>query len=45
MADQFTEEKIAEFKEAFSMVDKDGDEIITAEVLVTLLQFLGQNPT
>eukprot|EP00956_Cyclotella_meneghiniana_P005395 scaffold6799_cov51-Cyclotella_meneghiniana.AAC.1 len=27
MADQLTEEQIAEFKEAFSLFDKDGDEI------------------
>ena len=25
MADQLTEEQIAEFKEAFSLLDKDGD--------------------
>jgi len=25
MADQLTEEQIAEFKEAFSLFDKDGD--------------------
>lgn len=32
MADQLTEEQIAEFKEAFSLFDKDGDgEWIVAE--------------
>jgi len=29
MADQLTEEQIAEFKEAFSLFDKDGDGTIT----------------
>merc|ERR1712110_813754 len=36
-ADQLTEEQIAEFKEAFSLFDKDGDGTITRS--------LGQNPT
>ena len=30
MADQLTEEQIAEFKEAFSLFDKDGDGTITS---------------
>ncbi|XP_031646296.1 calmodulin-alpha-like [Oncorhynchus kisutch] len=38
MADQLTEEQIAEFKEAFSLFDKDGDGTITTKEL-------GQNPT
>lgn len=29
MADQLTEEQIAEFKEAFSLFDKDGDGTFT----------------
>jgi len=29
MADQLTEEQIAEFKEAFSLFDKDGDGMLT----------------
>ena len=32
MADQLTEEQIAEFKEAFSLFDKDGDGTITTKV-------------
>jgi len=31
MADQLTEEQIAEFKEAFSLFDKDGDGKCAAE--------------
>jgi len=45
MADQLTEEQIAEFKEAFSLFDKDGDGTITMEELGTVLRSLGQNPT
>ncbi len=32
-ADQLTEEQIAEFKEAFSLFDKDGDGTITTKEL------------
>ena len=32
MADTLTEEQIAEFKEAFSLFDKDGDGTITTKV-------------
>ena len=35
MADQLTEEQIAEFKEAFSLFDKDGDGTITTKELGT----------
>ena len=45
MADQLTEEQIAEFKEAFSLFDKDGDGTITTKELVTVLRSLGQNLT
>ena len=40
MADQLTEEQIAEFKEAFSLFDKDGDGTITTKELGTV-----RNPT
>nr|AFD50641.1 CaYin1 NES [synthetic construct] len=40
-----TEEQIAEFKEAFSLLDKDGDGTITTKELGTALRSLGQNPT
>lgn len=33
IADQLTEEQIAEFKEAFSLFDKDGDGTITTKEL------------
>jgi len=45
MADQLTEEQIAEFKEAFSLFDKDGDGTITSKELGTVMRSLGQNPT
>ncbi|CAL8256419.1 unnamed protein product [Boreogadus saida] len=45
MADQLTEEQIAEFKEAFSLFDKDGDGTITTKELGTVMHSLGQNPT
>eukprot|EP01043_Picozoa_sp_COSAG02_P067197 COSAG02_NODE_10711_length_1876_cov_2.884074_1_plen_294_part_00 len=45
MADQLTEEQTAEFKEAFSLFDKDGDGAITTKELGTVMRCLGQNPT
>ncbi|GFP96520.1 calmodulin [Phtheirospermum japonicum] len=45
MADKLTEEQIAEFKEAFSLFDKDGDGCITSKELGTVMRSLGQNPT
>merc|ERR1711993_116114 len=44
-ADQLTEEQIAEFREAFSLFDKDGDGTITTRELGTVMRSLGQNPT
>merc|ERR1711976_403676 len=44
-ADQLTEEQISEFKEAFSLFDKDGDGTITTKELGTVMRSLGQNPT
>jgi calmodulin len=40
-----TEEQIAEFKEAFSLFDNDGDGTITTKELGTVMRSLGQNPT
>ena len=45
LADNLTEEQIAEFKEAFSLFDKDGDGTITTKELGTVMRSLGQNPT
>ncbi|KAK6913986.1 EF-hand domain, partial [Dillenia turbinata] len=45
MADLLTEEQIVEFKEAFSLFDKDGDGCITIEELATVIRSLDQNPT
>ncbi|CAM2098704.1 calmodulin, striated muscle [Caretta caretta] len=45
MAGQLAEEQIAEFKEAFSLFDKDGDGSITTGELGTVMRSLGQNPT
>ncbi|CAF4077169.1 unnamed protein product [Rotaria sp. Silwood2] len=44
-ADQLTDEQIAEFKEAFSLFDKDGDGTITTKEFGTVMRSLGQNPT
>ena len=35
----------SEFKEAFSLFDKDGDGTITSKELGTVMRSLGQNPT
>mmetsp|Transcript_11217 Transcript_11217/g.26963 ORF Transcript_11217/g.26963 Transcript_11217/m.26963 type:complete len:149 (+) Transcript_11217:101-547(+) len=45
MADQYSEEQIAEFKEAFSLFDRDGDGTIDNEELGTVLRSLGNQPT
>ncbi|KAI0244604.1 Calmodulin-2, partial [Massospora cicadina] len=45
MTDQLTEEQVAEFKEAFSLFDRDGDGSITVKELGTVMRSLGQNPT
>ena len=45
MADQLTEAQIAEFKEAFSLLDNDDDGTITTTELRTVIRSLGQNIT
>lgn len=44
-ANQLKREQIMEFKEAFSLFDKDGDGTITTKELGTVMRALGQNPT
>ncbi|KAL3779081.1 hypothetical protein ACHAWO_003784 [Cyclotella atomus] len=45
MASELTDEQNAEFKEAFSLFDKDGDGTIATKELGTVMRPLGQNPT
>lgn len=45
MTDHLTEEEIADFKEAFSLFDKDGDGTISTKELETIMNALGQSPT
>jgi len=45
MANSLTEEQTAEFREAFSLFDRDGDGSITTKELATVIRSLGQNPT
>jgi hypothetical protein len=41
-AKQLSEEQIAEFKEAFSLFDKDGDGTITTKELGTVMRYTSQ---
>ncbi|KAK5797983.1 hypothetical protein VI817_004274 [Penicillium citrinum] len=45
VADSLTEEQVSEYKEAFSLFDKDGDGQITTKELGTVMRSLGQNPS
>ena len=42
---KWSEEQIAEFKEAFALFDQDGDGTITLPELRTVMQSLGQSPS
>ncbi|XP_033018426.1 uncharacterized protein LOC117054078 [Lacerta agilis] len=45
MAQRLTEEQLTEYKEAFSLFDKDGHGAITTKELGTVIRSLGHNPT
>lgn len=45
MTENLSEEKIAEFRAAFELFDKDRDGKITTKELGTVMRNLGQNPT
>ncbi|NWI37935.1 CALMS protein, partial [Picathartes gymnocephalus] len=45
MAERLSEEKIAEFKEAFSLFDRDGDGRVGTKELGTVMRSLGLNPS
>ncbi|KAE9460674.1 hypothetical protein C3L33_07453, partial [Rhododendron williamsianum] len=45
MAGALTEEQIAEFREAFCLIDKDSDGFITMEELATVIHSLNEHPT
>ncbi|KAI3872325.1 hypothetical protein MKX03_019592 [Papaver bracteatum] len=44
MAEQFTEDEISGFKEAFNLFDQDGAGCITAKELRAAMVSVGQNP-
>ena len=43
--ENFSDEQIADFKEAFTLFDKAGEGSISAMDLGTLMRTIGQNPT
>ena len=45
MADDLTEEQKQEFKDVFSLFDKDGDGTVSTKELGVVMWALGQNPT
>ncbi|KAM5338852.1 calmodulin-alpha-like [Glossophaga mutica] len=45
MAEELSEEQVAEFKAAFTRFDKNGDGTINVQELGDVLKALGQNPT
>eukprot|EP00761_Pharyngomonas_kirbyi_P014043 gb/GECH01014073.1/.p1 GENE.gb/GECH01014073.1/~~gb/GECH01014073.1/.p1 ORF type:complete len:150 (+),score=52.36 gb/GECH01014073.1/:1-450(+) len=45
MSKELSESQVAEFKEAFSLFDKDGDGAISLDELGTVMRSLGQNPS
>ncbi|KAI3872324.1 hypothetical protein MKX03_019591 [Papaver bracteatum] len=45
MAEQFTEDQISEYQEAFTLFDEDGDGYIIAKELSNAMRSMGNNPT
>jgi len=45
MVEHLNDEQVAEFKEAFSLFDRDGDGKITSKELGVVMRSLGANPT
>ncbi|ORX73619.1 calmodulin [Linderina pennispora] len=45
MSEKFNEEQINEYREAFSLFDRDNDGSITAQELGTVMRSVGQKPT
>lgn len=45
MSHQLSQQQVDEYREAFSLFDKDGDGTISAEELGTIMRSLGQNPS
>lgn len=45
MAEELTEDQLAEIKEAFELFDREGNGEIPAKLLGTAMRSLGQNPT
>ena len=45
MVEELTEQQIEEFKEVFSLFDKDGGGSISSTELGTVMRILGQNPS
>jgi len=43
--EEYTDEQLAEFKEAFSLFDRDGDGTIDADELGTVMRSMGHQPT
>ena len=44
-ADKLTQDEIEQFKEAFSLFDKNGDGSVSTSELGTIMRSLGQTPT
>ena len=45
MSKKFTDEQVAEFKQAFALFDTDGNGFVTTDELGTVMRSLGQKPT